>query len=82
VQRFLDSIRAQGLLRGARHHVHLSATTDTATGVGQRRGRPVILHVQATAMARAGYEFFRSANDVWLTDHVPVASLVFPSDDG
>ena len=30
VERFLESIRAQGLVRGKRHHVHLSADRDTA----------------------------------------------------
>ena len=82
VGRFLESIRARGLLRGERHHVHLSATTDTAALVGQRRGRPVILEVKADAMARAGHPFFRSANGVWLTEHVPAEFLVFPADEG
>ena len=40
VERFLDSIRAQGLVRGKRQHVHLSADRETAARVGQRRGRP------------------------------------------
>ena len=39
--RNLDSIRQQGLLRGARHHVHLTADCDTAVRVGQRYGAPV-----------------------------------------
>jgi putative RNA 2'-phosphotransferase len=78
VPQFLESIRAQGLVRGARHHVHLSASRGTASRVGQRRGRPVVLEVNADAMTRAGHTFFLSENGVWLTDHVPVAFLVFP----
>src|SRR5690242_17329321 len=35
--RFLESIRATGLNKGQRHHVHLSPDPQTATKVGQRR---------------------------------------------
>ncbi len=71
VAKFLDAIRVQGLIKGARHHVHLSADETTAGKVGQRRGAPVILVVDAAAMHRAGHAFFRSANGVWLVEHVP-----------
>jgi putative RNA 2'-phosphotransferase len=73
----LESIRATGLNRGGRHHVHLSADEQTAHRVGARRGGAVvILTVDAAAMARAGHEFFRSDNGVWLTDEVPPQYLV------
>lgn len=75
VERFLDSIRAEGLVRGNRHHVHLSPDEATARKVGSRRGKPVILVVEAARMHAAGHEFFRSANNVWLTDTVPVKFL-------
>jgi putative RNA 2'-phosphotransferase len=71
VEKFLASILGQGLLKGSRHHVHLSATDDTARKVGARRGQPVVLSVAADQMTKDGYVFFRSANGVWLTDHVP-----------
>lgn len=74
--RFLASIRQQGLLKGARHHVHLSADVETATRVGQRHGQPVVLTVQAAAMVEDGFTFYLSANGVWLTEQVPVAYLV------
>lgn len=74
--RFLDSIRRHGLLRGERHHVHLSADTDTAVKVGVRHGQPVVLVVQAGDMHRAGHAFFRSDNGVWLVEHVPPSFLV------
>lgn len=73
--RFLDSIRKQGLLRGSRQHVHLSAEKATAHKVGQRHGRPIILKVEAAKMAAEGFEFFRSDNGVWLVDHVPVGFI-------
>lgn len=69
--RFLDSIRAQGLIAGSRHHVHLSADAATAQKVGQRHGKPVVLLINAAAMHAAGHSFYLSDNQVWLTDHVP-----------
>jgi len=72
---FLPSILRSGLLKGARHHVHLSGDPDTARKVGKRHGEPVILYVLAGKMHQDGYCFYRSANGVWLTDHVPVRYL-------
>ena len=69
--RFLDSIRAQGLIAGSRHHVHLSADIPTAQKVGQRHGKPIVLRINAAAMHAAGHSFYLSDNQVWLTDHVP-----------
>ena len=71
VERFLPSILKDGLIRGKRHHVHLSKDVETATKVGARRGKPVILKVDAGRMHRDGHTFFLSANGVWLTDTVP-----------
>lgn len=79
--RFLPSIRAQGLLPGNRHHVHLSADETVATSVGARHGRPVVLTVAATAMHAQGHKFRLSENGVWLTDQVPPAFLSAPLDD-
>jgi uncharacterized protein (TIGR02452 family) len=78
VDKFLDSIREKGLIKGERHHVHLSADTETAGKVGSRRGKPVLLEVRADAMADAGHVFYRSANGVWLVESVPPEFLVFP----
>lgn len=75
VDKFIDSIRCKGLIKGQRHHVHLSADLATAELVGQRRGKPVILTVLAGEMAKTGMAFFRSENGVWLTDHVPPAYI-------
>jgi putative RNA 2'-phosphotransferase len=68
---FVESIRATGLNKGRRHHVHLSPDPETATRVGQRRGRPVALTIRSGEMRRQGHVFYRSANGVWLVDHVP-----------
>jgi putative RNA 2'-phosphotransferase len=80
VERFLDSIREKGLLRGKRHHVHLSPDRETAARVGQRRGRPVVLVVEAGRMHRDGHPFYQSENGVWLTETVPPAFLRFPQE--
>ncbi|MDQ0465103.1 putative RNA 2'-phosphotransferase [Caulobacter ginsengisoli] len=75
VERFLAAIRTEGLRRMRRHHVHLSGDLETARRVGARRGVPVILTVDAAAMAADGHVFFRSNNGVWLTDGVPARYL-------
>jgi putative RNA 2'-phosphotransferase len=76
----LDAIRRQGLVKMARHHVHLSPDVPTATKVGARRGKPVILTVDAAGMHAAGFRFFCSANGVWLVEAVPPEFLRFPAD--
>ena len=67
----LPSILELGLLKGQRHHVHLSPDPKTALQVGKRRGEAVILCIQATAMHSQGHVFYRSDNGVWLTESVP-----------
>jgi putative RNA 2'-phosphotransferase len=79
VAKFLDSIRRSGLIKGNRHHVHMSADEQTAAKVGQRHGKPVILTIEATRMSRVGHAFFQSDNGVWLVDAVPPEYLRFPS---
>ncbi|MCK8433847.1 RNA 2'-phosphotransferase [Streptomyces sp. D2-8] len=74
----LDAIRAEGLRPMNRHAVHLSPDRETATRVGARRGRPVVLAVDAGAMHRDGHVFQVSANGVWLTQAVPARYLRFP----
>ena len=75
VERFLPAILAEGLRPGRRHAVHLSTDVATARVVGARRGRPVVLRVDAAAMVTAGARFTRSANGVWLVDAVPPSRL-------
>jgi putative RNA 2'-phosphotransferase len=79
VAQHLDAIRDEGLRPMNRHDVHLSADRETATRVGARRGRPVVLSVDAGAMHRDGYVFQVSANGVWLTKAVPPRYLRFPA---
>jgi putative RNA 2'-phosphotransferase len=74
-ERFLTSIKQEGLIKGKRHHVHLSADVDTATKVGRRHGKPVVLRIEVGRMRQDGFIFYLSANGVWLTDCVPVQYL-------
>lgn len=71
----VDAIMGDGLSRMGRHHVHLSPDVPTAVRVGGRRGRPVVLQVDANRMAADGHDFFVSDNGVWLTDEVPARYL-------
>ena len=75
VEAALRSIMAEGLRPQGRHHVHLSPDEATARRVGARRGRSIVLAVDAGGMHAEGAVFLRSTNDVWLVDHVPPVRL-------
>jgi putative RNA 2'-phosphotransferase len=70
-----ESIRATGLEKRSRQHVHLSADVQTATTVGQRHGKLHLFNVLAGQMHADGFEFYISENGVWLTDSVPAKYL-------
>lgn len=73
----LDAIFANGLNPGRRQHVHLSPDEETATKVGTRHGRPVVLRVNTAAMYADGLTFWKADNGVWLTESVPPEYLGF-----
>ena len=81
-ERNRSSILARGLLKGRRHHVHLSVDVATARMVGSRYGEPVVLRIDAGRMYLDGCVFYRTGNNVWLTEHVPVMYLRFPKRAG
>jgi len=76
--RVLGLVREGGLKKMNRHHVHMHLDDRTAVDVGGRHGKPVLLKIRAAEMHQQGYEFFVTANDVWLTDHVPPQFIEFP----
>ncbi|MFH8787418.1 RNA 2'-phosphotransferase [Streptomyces roseoverticillatus] len=78
VSRSVAAIRAEGLRPMTRHAVHLSPDRETAMRVGARRGKPVVLTVDAYGMHQAGYVFRMSENGVWLVERVPAEFLRFP----
>ncbi len=73
--RSLEAIRAEGLKAMERQHVHLSPDEATATAVGSRHGKPVVLTVKSGEMHRDGFVFFHSANGVWLVESVPAGYI-------
>lgn len=75
--RSLDAIFEEGLRPMSRRQVHLSVDVETATKVGRRHGRPVVLEIAAGALHRAGSLFYRADNGVWLVDAVPPGALSF-----
>lgn len=78
VERFLPSVRREGITPRGRHHVHLSSSVEAATSVGDRRGHAIVLRIRSGEMSSAGARFFLTPNGVWLTDRVDPAYIVFP----
>jgi len=66
----IDLIRASGIEKRNRQHVHLSHELDTAKNVGSRHGKPIILTIDAKQMQEDGCLFYISKNGVWLTDFI------------
>lgn len=69
-ERFYSNIMCAGLMKMARHHVHLTDSVDNALSVGSRRGTPLIFKIETRKMYDDGCLFFLSENNVWLTDYV------------
>lgn len=74
-EKYVDSIRQQGLIPKSRLYVHLSSDIPTAVSVGKRHGTPIVYQVKSRDMYKDGYRFFLSVNGVWLTKEVPVCYL-------
>lgn len=74
-EKFVSAIKSEGLKPKSRLYVHLSKDIDTARIVGVRHGKPQIFRVLSGKMAKDGFDFFLSANGVWLTNRVPVEYL-------
>ena len=71
VRKYVNSIMKSGLQKQGRNYLHLSDSIHTATGVGSRRGKPVILSIDSRTMYDDGYKFYISENGVYLVDFVP-----------
>ena len=74
-EKYVASIDETGLIPKSRLYVHLSGDEETAVKVGKRHGKPVLYRVCSGKMQREGFQFYKSANGVWLTKHVPVEYL-------
>ena len=71
----VQAILEKGLQKMKRHHVHLSEDAETARKVGVRYGKPVIFEIDTKAMTEENFEFYVSANGVWLVEKVPARFL-------
>lgn len=67
----VTEILKTGLQKMSRHHVHLTTNLSVAHEVGGRRGKSIIIGVNAVLMESNGHNFYCTENDVWLVDHVP-----------
>ena len=74
-EKYVESIERQGLIRKNRLYVHLSNDIEIAEKVGKRHGKPVIYEIDCKKMIEDGIEFFKSENNVWLVESVPVKYL-------
>ncbi len=72
----IDSILEKGIEKRNRQHVHLSQDKETATKVGMRHGKPIILTINTQKMFDDGIEFYLSENNVWLTDFVDATYIL------
>lgn len=72
---FKNLLQIEGLKKMSRQHVHLTDDLATAKQVGLRHtknsGELWIITINAEEMWKNGYEFYKTENGVWLTDHVP-----------
>lgn len=67
----VERILREGLRPMGRQYVHLTPDPAIARQVGGRRGRPVVLVVDAAAAHDAGIAFRPAGDTFWLTDLVP-----------
>lgn len=70
VEKFVLLIMKDGLRKMNRQYVHLSTDVETAKKVGSRRGKPVVLKIDACQMFLDGICFNMSTNGVWLVSSV------------
>lgn len=71
---FVQHIAREGILPGARTHVHLAAAPESP--VGKRANTPVLLEVSVEALRAAGRGVFESPNGVVLARDVPPSCIV------
>lgn len=66
----IDSIIENGINKGNRLHVHLSKDIETASKVGQRHGKLVLLKIRTKEMYEDKIKIYLSKNGVYLVDFV------------
>jgi putative RNA 2'-phosphotransferase len=67
----VSSIIKTGILPMQRRFVHCSETIEMAIEVGKRHGKPIIIEIDAEGLSKEGAKFFKTGDNVWLTDKIP-----------
>ena len=60
----------------SRQLVHLSKDIETASKVGKRHGKLVVIEINAERLVNDGHKIFISENGVYLVDEVPVEFII------
>ena len=71
----IDAILQEGLRPMKRQYVHLTPDGELARRVGARRGKPLLIEVDAPGAAAAGTVFYRANESFWLAESVPARFL-------
>ena len=73
----LESIIKTGLQPMSRRFVHCSDTIDMAIEAGKRHGKPIVVEIDAENLFKNGFLFYKTSENVWLTNAVPIYDLSF-----
>ncbi len=73
----LSNIIKNGILTMNRQYVHLSENLEMATKVAKRHGKPFIIEVDTEELLKAGFTFYKTSENVWLTQQIPPEFLNF-----
>ncbi|QST02772.1 RNA 2'-phosphotransferase (plasmid) [Pontibacillus sp. ALD_SL1] len=73
----ISSIRKEGLHPMGRQYVHLSEDLHFASMAGKRRGKLVLLEVEALKAFQEGISFYRAGEGVWLSASIPPSFMKF-----
>lgn len=73
----LEKILHDGWIKSiSRQYVHLSKDIETATQVGKRHGKPVIIKIDCNKAISNGVKFYLSENDVYLSDNLSADTFI------
>ncbi len=75
--RFLASIRSHGLVPRHTKHLYVSPIREIALAIAARHGDPVALRLDVNELVRDGFNFYVTAQDEWMTSHVPPRYIDF-----
>lgn len=73
----LEAIINTGLLPMQRQFVHLSESITLAQEVGKRHGKAILIEIDTEPMVKAGWLFYKTSENVWLTTAIPTTYFGF-----